>query len=71
VLYPRVGKPDLAVASAELATREYSNSFRAWNRLGEARELTGDAAGARAAYQRSNELRPGNLLASRYLASHP
>jgi hypothetical protein len=61
-VYLRLGKPGVARAVAELAARERPERRTAWTSLGAACAAAGDAAAARAAYERALALRDDELV---------
>ena len=65
------GDRDRAVGTFALNADAFPASWNAWDSLGEALAAAGRGSEARAAYQRSVVLNPGNESAQRYLESHP
>ena len=61
------GKWDEGVELFETYTELFPNIVVAWNRLGKCREAKGDLKGARAAWEKSVALRPGNNPAVEWL----
>jgi dipeptidyl aminopeptidase/acylaminoacyl peptidase len=66
----RIGKKRFAdgVAIHQLATTLYANSYRAFDRLGDAQRTAGDSAAAIASYRKSLELNPQATNAEREAA---
>jgi tetratricopeptide (TPR) repeat protein len=58
-IFGRMGDYARAIRELELAATYKPTSIRAWNNLGFARQMNGDADGAREAWQRSLRLDPG------------